>query len=481
MTWNPESRDLKPMNPREAGVALLLALVLTIGLIGFTALSVEITRTHAAVLASENSVFRARTIADSAVAEALGRLKEAGQSAPVSGDGIAPIWVEFSGGEYYYTTSTDFVNSTSTITAWGRVPLNPNSASVVAMSSSNAIPGDSAWDGSGYAVQGVEVTVVNSRYVPESPVYFGNGGIQRPMGGFDWNNSTDVFDPSTWSPVSYSPHSWQDSNVPLRVSALDHPYDYLVNGGTPTAYAGSGYHDFSPWTSQTAFGQMNLEAFFGNSAGSGNAWNGIEPSVNTSTYDTNPSSPDYVFPLEPNVADVQEYAWDLWTNHSGSATANTLGSGTHSGTYGSLTNPEVTFVTGRLRVNSGQTFEGAGILVIRDDFDPNYDTNNTPSTYARLDVYGTLNWTGLVIIAGWNPYIRVRNNGEMNVVGALMGEDSVMSMGEVSLDSSAIIMTVQDDMNILYSSEMFQPGGLIYDYLPTIDRTVVGSRELFSD
>ena len=89
MTWNPESRDLKPMNPREAGVALLLALVLTIGLIGFTALSVEITRTHAAVLASENSVFRARTIADSAVAEALGRLKEAGQSAPVSGDGIA--------------------------------------------------------------------------------------------------------------------------------------------------------------------------------------------------------------------------------------------------------------------------------------------------------------------------------------------------------------------------------------------------------
>ena len=119
--------------------------------------------------------------------------------------------------------------------------------------------------------------------------------------------------------------------------------------------------------------------------------------------------------------------------------------------------------------------------MIRDNFDPNYDTNNTPSTRASLTVNGTLNWTGLVIVAGWAPSITVNNGGSMQVVGAMMGEDSVMSGGEESLDTATIILRVRDDLDIMYSSEMFQPGGLIYDFLPLIDRTVVGAREIHAN
>ena len=459
-------------NPREAGVALVLALVLTIGLIAFTALSVEITRAHATVRNSETTMFRSRLVAESGLAEALARLKEAGQTAPVSGNGTNAIWVPFSNGEYYYSTATDAVNQTSTVQVWGRVP----DSTTTTLAANNSIPGDANWDGTGYTTHGIEVSVVSSRYLPESPAYFGNGGVEKPLGGFAWGNNVDIFDPTTWITVSNNPASWQAGGGALEINSLDHPTDYLYNGGVPTPVAGVGYHDYSPWTSQTEIGQMNIEAWFDHSANGGSAWNTITPP--SGNFSNDPNSDQYVLPVDSSVADVQDYAWELWSTYENAPNANKLNSGNREGTYGDLNNPSITFVTGHLKVRSGRTFRGAGILVIRDDFDPNHDVNNTPSTSAALTVSGTLEWTGLVIVAGWRPSINVNSGGDMTIVGALMGEDSVMSGGEMSLDSATIILKARDDMRLLYSSSIFQPGSFIYDYLPLTRREVVGAREI---
>ncbi len=464
-------------NPRESGIALVLALVLTIGLIGFTALSVEVTRAHATVRNSETTMFRSRLVAESGLAEALARLKEAGQTSPVSGHSTSAEWVSFSNGDYYYSTDSDAVNQTSTITVWGRVPDSTSITNTV--SASVVSPDDANWDGTGYTTHGIEVSVLSSRYLPESPAYFGNGGVEKPLGGFNWGNSVDVFDPSTWVKVTSNPSSYQAAGGALEINSLDHPFDFLYNGGTPTPVAGVGYHDYSPWTSQTDIGQMNIQAWFDNSAAGGSAWGMLTPP--TANYSSDPNSDQYVLPVDSSVADVQDYAWSLWSTYATNPSATLLSQGYRQGTYGDLTTPSITFVTGHLKVQAGQTFKGAGILVIRDDFDPNYDTNNTPSTSAALTVSGTLEWTGLVIVAGWRPSVNVANGGSMTIVGALMGEDSVMSGGEESLDSATIILTARDDMKLLYSASLFKPGSFIYDLLPLVRREVVGAREVYAD
>ncbi|MBI4603356.1 MAG: hypothetical protein HY721_15500 [Planctomycetes bacterium] len=327
----------------------------------------------------------------------------------------------------------------------------------------------------------MEITVKSVRFIPESPVYFGNGGIERPLGGFEWTSSSDPTDPSTWTPITGSPSSSQASWIPFQVSALDHPTDYIYNGGAP-APPSSSPHPYEIWASQNPIGQFNVEAWFANSAGAGN-----DPTINvspapTSTYydTTDKSSPDYPYPVDPSLPDVQDFAWALWNQYASSSTVTKLGSGSHSGTYGDLSSPGVTFVTGNLTVDAGQTFRGCGILVVRDDYDPNTQTDNTPSTKARLQVRGRLEWTGLVIVAGWAPDIDIDDDAgaSVTIVGALFGEDSVQSGGETSLDSATIIMKIRNSLSVFYSNALFRPGGLIYDYLPLVRKEVVGIRDI---
>jgi hypothetical protein len=234
--------------------------------------------------------------------------------------------------------------------------------------------------------------------------------------------------------------------------------------------------------SQNLVGQMNTEAWFNYGANGGtttprSAMSGVQPSM--SYYSTDRSSDAYAFPVDPVAADVQDFSWSLWSTYKNDPAAPKLASGSRQGTYGSTAAPQVTFVTGTLRVDAGRTFSGAGILVIRDDFDPNVNTNNQPSTKATLDIRGNFRWSGLVIVAGWAPSVTVAAGADATIVGALMGEDSVMSGGEVSLDSATISMEIRAPLRLLYSRSMFAPGGMIYDYLPRLRREVISARERF--
>ncbi len=456
-------------NPRESGVALILSLIFMMALLAFTAISVDVVKTHAVVTRSEERLFAARQIAESGVAQAMARLKEAGQTAPVSGNTTAAQWIPFGDGEFYYSSTFDLATQLSAITAWGRVPVG------TAVSGSTVSPLDVTWDGSGYLVQGLEVTIKSSRYIPKTPMYFGNGGFERPLNGF-LNYGTDAFDPTTWGKVT-SPDSTQAASVPMVINALDHPYDYLVNGGAPKPQ-GMGNHPFSAMVSQNLIGQMNTEAWFNYSAAGGSALAGVIPTV--ASYSAIPSDSDYVFPVDPLVADVQDFSWNLWGNYENDPISTKLAAGSLSGTFGDIVTPGITFVTGGLTVAAGNKFSGAGILVIRDDFDPNIDTNNQPAIRANLDIAGTFEWTGLVIIAGWAPGVTVRSGGDATIVGSLMGEDSVMSGGELSLESATISMNIQDDLRLLYSYEMFEPGGMLYDYLPQLRKEVIAARDLYA-
>ena len=60
-------------NPRESGVAMVLALVLMVGLLGFTAVSFDLTRTHTTVERSERQILMVRAITESAVAQAVAK------------------------------------------------------------------------------------------------------------------------------------------------------------------------------------------------------------------------------------------------------------------------------------------------------------------------------------------------------------------------------------------------------------------------
>jgi len=86
-----------------------------------------------------------------------------------------------------------------------------------------------------------------------------------------------------------------------------------------------------------------------------------------------------------------------------------------------------------------------------------------------------------VIVAGWAPSITVASGADVTVVGSLMGEDSVMSGGEISLDSATISLVVQGPTRLLYDHDMFQPGGLIYDYLPLLRKEVISARERYPE
>jgi hypothetical protein len=457
---------------REQGIALLIVIIAGTGIIAISAVSVTLTIGHRVTQDSQRAAFYARQVADSGIAQAVTRIRQAGIITPHSGTGANAAWVSFSEGDFVYNTTFDPTNNLSTIRGWGRI-------AVTASPSTSAVtPDDLSWDDTGWMVQGAEVSVHATKYIPTSPVYFGNGGIERPDGGFDWSGGSDLFDPSTWNTVSSGASSYQDSDVPFSASALDWPQDYLYSGGTPTP-ASSNPHPYNIWASQTPVGQFNVEAWFANSAGSGDPTSGLTPPPTNTFYDTSdPTSPDHPYPVDTSIPDVQDFSHTLWNTYHTDPDANLLTSGSHNGTYGDLANPAVTFVTGELQVNAGETFKGAGVLVIRDDYDPNVNSNNTPGTEAGLDINGTFEWTGLVIIAGWRPTVDLDKGADATIVGALFGEDSVQSGGEISLDTATIIMRVRDDFKVLYSNGLFAPGGPINQFLPFVNKEVVGYRNL---
>ncbi len=452
---------------------MILAILAGAVLIMLSYVSVQTTLMEKVTRVDQRMVFSARQIAESGAAHALARVKEAGLTAPFSGDGASPEWVSFSSGAYYYCTTFNAALNVSIVRAWGRVAADPGAVA------STEAPDSPSWDGTGWAIQGLEITVKGYKYIPESPLYFGNGGIERPMGGFEWTGDSDLTDPASWGTVRSSPSSYQSGWVPFESSALDHPMDFL-DTGDPPAPALTNPHPYKIWASQNPIGQANIEAWFEHSAGrTSDPTIHLTPPPTNGYYDMrDPSSPDYAFPVDANVPDVLSFAWELWNRHKDDPGATKLAQGAHRGTYGDLDHPGITFVTGELRVNSGRTFSGAGILVIRDDYDPNTDDDNVPDTRARLEIDGTFEWTGLVIVAGWAPDIDVDRGADATIVGALFGEDSVQSGGEISLDSATIILTVEDNFRVLYSNELFRPGGMIHSYLPAVSKVVVGVREI---
>ncbi len=467
--------NVQQCNPREAGAAMIMVIIFGVGMLLLTVLSLDMSKTHATANRSAQENFFARQIAESAAAQAIASIKQGGLAEPRSGGGTAGVWVPFSNGEMLYNTSWDVTNRVSTVRAWGRVAVEPNPAT------NTVAPDDGQWDGSGWMVHGLELSVLSLKYTPDFPVYFGNGGIERPLGGFEWITGSDPADPTTWGTVTSGVDSFQESFVPFEVSALDHPYDFLYNGGTPTP-PGVGFHAYNIWAAQNPIGQFNIDAWFANSAGAGiDATVGLTPSPAGTGYDAgDPASEYHPYPIETGIADVQTFAWELWNTFGSSVASDVLpiNQGSHDGDYGDLSVPVVCLCTGKLTVDSGKTFRGSGILIIRDDYDPVLDSNNTPSTKASLHIKGTFEWTGLVIVAGWAPTIEVSSGGNATIVGSLFGEDSVQSGGETSLDSATIILKVKDTFKILYSRGLFEPGGLIYDLMPDVTKEIVGVREL---
>lgn len=460
----------------QRGSVLILAIFVALGVLSLTVVSLDSTRAHATSQRGTRSVLIAKQIADSGAAQALAKLKEGGFTVPRSGSGSSPQWVDFGEGQFYYYSVADSVNGIITIRSWGRVAVDANP------SSSSAAPDESGWDGDGWMTKGVEIIARNVKFIPDTPMYFGNGGVERPMGGFAWTGGADPFDPTTWGTVTSGVSSWQDSSVPFTASALDHPIDFLYGGtSTPTPAVAGSMFPYKIWTSQNPIGQFNVQAWFDNSAGSSSdPTSTSQPPPSSDYFDmSDPTSPDHAYPVDPSIPDVQNFAWELWSTYGdGSGGGTELSQGNRYGTYGDLSNPGVTFVTGRLTVPPGETFRGAGILVIRDDYDPNEDTDNTPWIKAGLRVRGNFEWTGLVVVAGWAPEIVVDSGASATVVGAMFGEDSVQSGGEVSLDSATIILKIQDEFNLLYSNSLFQPGGIVHQFMPGVDKEVIGVREI---
>ena len=459
----------------QQGVALILTLILIMLLMVFVAISVQTIRTHHSSVQMSRVVFSTHEIAESALGQAIARIRHGGLRTPHSGSGDTPAWVSFGGGEFHYSSTFDFDTKTSTIRAWARTALDPDPQA------SSVAPDAEGWDGRGWLVRGIEAYVQGSKYIPETPLYFGNGGIERPLGGFAWTGATELDAPDTWAVVDAGAvSSFQAATIPFEASALNHPTDYLVEGGQREPdRAKARPHEYSVWSTQNPIGQRNIEAWFHNSAGSGrDPLSSVTPDVELYYQTDDRNDEGYPFPVDPEVPDVQSFAWDLWSDYQDDSSAVKLDAGPHAGTFGELGAPRVTFVTGELHVPAGETFEGTGILVIRDDFDPNSNTNNRPSNRAVLNVEGTLRWTGLVVVSGWAPLVHAAEGSDTTIVGALFGEDSVQSGGEISLDSATIILRVEDHFRVLFSRDLFERGGPIYDFLPEVEKTVIGVRQI---
>ncbi|MFN0060045.1 MAG: hypothetical protein ACKVX7_16430 [Planctomycetota bacterium] len=458
---------------RTRGSALIVVLVVAIGLMATTLVAFQSSRAHSLASRTRYESLLAREIAQSAVSEAFNEIKRAGNLEPVSGPGPGAAWEAFSDGEFYYYSLFSDLASASTVRAWGRVPYVPNP------SSCTLAPDSNGWDGEGWALKGVEITIQAIKYAPNGPIYFGNGGIEAPTGGALLLADSDPQRPQTWALKTGTPTSFQGAAIPFVVSALNHPRDFLTNGGTPEPAQAA--HPYSIAIAQTMIGQHNFDAWFSNSAGAGkNPENQVAPRARGAgaRYNSNKQSPNYPYPVVAALPDVQSLALELWIKHEQDAAVTKLAGGAISGSYGDLATPRIVFVTGELSVAAESTLEGVGILLIRDAFDPRTDTDNQPRVRASLSVAGVLNWTGLVIVVGCSPTISVTSTGSATIVGALLGEDSVQSEGEPSLDSATIALKVMGSLRVLFSKEQFEEGELLYPLLPDAERKIVSVHTL---
>ena len=105
---------------------MLVAVIMGVGLMVLTAVSVDLTMVTSVTRRVQQDAFVSRQIADSGASQALAKIKEGGFVAPFSGSGASPGWVSFSSGDYYYYTNYDPANGVSTIRAWGKVAVEDN-------------------------------------------------------------------------------------------------------------------------------------------------------------------------------------------------------------------------------------------------------------------------------------------------------------------------------------------------------------------
>jgi hypothetical protein len=539
----------------QRGSALVLVLLFGTFLVGLSAVALTTATDETRRSRGEWDLFKARQNAMSGVSEALARIREGGQKTPMSGvpaaTSGAPSWVSMGpSGGFYYTTSYDPSGSVYTITSYGRHEVDAG-----AQAQSTTAPGAS-YDYSGWMVRGVEVIVVGQKEIPNAPLYFGNGGVEKGRGGWRWNAGNDPLDTSSWTAFygvnGGSPSgvvSYQSRGLPFRVSALDHPATWLDDGvggfdlGRPAAgdpgvdgVAGTADdgpdleqtpHPYSLFAGQTLVGAYNADRWFNEWTHGGTHDPGSlsQPSIDDpAVYPNNDPVGSTIegdpFPVDTTIPDVQTWAWDMWEKHKNSALhIQPQGSGSSADitlvnapdgtapdpanysidttnkiiTLGSETNPQVVFVTGRFTIPSNWTVKGHGVIVLRDNYHPDEQTNNTPTgntneTDAHL--YGDFEWTGLAMIAGWRPELDTRNmpaGNSVRILGALFGEDSVQSGGEQSLDTAQIQVYIGPSkadasgnglFEIFYCREIFEPGGLIYHLLPEVSRQIVSIRDL---
>jgi hypothetical protein len=553
----------------ERGSALIVVLVFMVILVGLAGSALQSTRSDIQHTQFERETFLAHEAAVAGATEAIARITYGGQTTPTSSAWRRCGTSALTG--YWYRTTFDAAHSLYTITVWGR---SPNGA--VAGAQPTTAP-YSGFNRAGYTMRAIEVVVRGVKSIPNSPLYFGNGGVEKGRGAFAWSSSQNPLDPSTWTSyvamTDAAADSYMTRLIPMRVSALDHPESWLDSGGgrgtgaTGAAPGSAGGpapaqtpHPYSIFAAQTYVGQQDCASFFMPWTISGTTYTpaapaapadplytGVAGAVFPAPTDsaafptapiTNPGSPisfrPDAFPVDTRLPDVQTWGWDLWDSWKNSNQAvhitpndNTvplIGSpnGTASDTaiysrdttnkvltIGGPGNAKVAFCSGNLRVGSGWKIKGHGILVIRDDYHPDETpstartapwpstaANNTPTGTNREALLalsdGSLEWSGLVIIAGWRPKVDTTNmpsGFHLRVNGALFGEDSVQSGGEVSLDAACIQMymgkgsTKTGDATsgyteITYSRDMFSPGGLIYHLLPEVSRSVLSIRDL---
>ena len=148
---------------------MVYVLALGVLLLMFTALTVDMVLRRVSNETSTKTVFEAAQIAHSGLAQALVSIREAGVLEPKSGGGSEAQWVDFGQGQFLYSTTFDTSSNTSTIRGWGRVARSSSP------STSTVSPDDPLWDGSGWLLRGYEMSVLSERYLPDSPLYFGNG------------------------------------------------------------------------------------------------------------------------------------------------------------------------------------------------------------------------------------------------------------------------------------------------------------------
>ncbi|MCO5167203.1 MAG: pilus assembly PilX N-terminal domain-containing protein [Planctomycetes bacterium] len=501
-----ERTDAQPPAPapraRRRGSALTLTLVVGMLLIAVAAASVSTVTNEVTTARADREAFLARIAAQSGINDALAQLKLS----------LTPSTAQWSrlgdGGFYYRSVST---GATVHITCWGRIRNDERAQQQLSIA-----PDDPAYDARGWTIHAMEALVHRTKHFPNAPIYVGNGGVEKGRGGFAWSGTADPNDPSTWTYLPTNNDSSIDSymarQLQLRVDARDHAIGFLNGQGFPSGDPNEGQlrrpagtpHPYSLFASQNLVGQHNAQAFFQPWTQSGTTYDPRtvqQPSLtNTSIY----PDPKDAFQLDNQLPDVQEFAWALWAAYNGQAgtvtiPANNQNLGVTGGAgtvveVGTIDDPKVAFVTGNLFVGSNRTLKGAGILVIRDDYHPTLGPfNNTPSgatKEAQMRIDGSLEWTGLVIIAGWRPTVSTSNMSaghQVRINGAFFGEDSVQSGGEVSLDAAQIQFHLGPSkssnsdlghVEISYCRSIFEPGGFVYNLMPELRRDVVYIRSL---